>query len=239
MNKANKIVTVPNAVIGLMFAISISYIQIFKTTTIQSLFIMIMYILFAFSIFMLAKNSDIQIKKILDESSKKLEQLEERMRNSISIDEETGALKQSAFLDEVARMTDTSRRTEVPFCLLVMQCTNSKDRDNKNVLKEVIDHLKTRLRVSDRIGIVQGNIIAILLNNVQIDDANDLCSQLIDWFELESEIYLAGGLSEVVQNRDKPDSLLKRALQALDVAIEREYDRIEGQKILGQGRSSK
>lgn len=131
-------------------------------------------------------------------------------------DKVTGALTMEAFLEEVNREIDSSRRTEIPICMLIIQADHSDG--SEETLRNLALVLGERIRTSDRMAAVSHDQLAILLHNTTIDVATPVCEGFVGWIHKELNLSVSAGMSELVINRDRAGTLLSRTRQALEHA---------------------
>lgn len=132
-------------------------------------------------------------------------------------DVNTGALLRHAFVDELEREIEASRRTEVPMSLLTLEPEQSND---EGALQKLATALRERVRSSDRLAVVSKGQLGVLLHNTVIEDATVVSEGWIEWLRTERNAPVSAGLSELIAHRDDAQTFIGRSLQALEHAKE-------------------
>lgn len=158
----------------------------------------------------------------LRSASEAASQLQEALMQSSRLDHLTEALSEDSFLEEVDRELEVARRTEIPHCMIALQATRPEQRGDPLIAQKLIAALRRRMRAGDRIAHADAHYqqFAILLNNTALDDAKQLCQGLVLWLEREHDLQMTAGISEMIIHRDRAQSLLGRAIQALEYACD-------------------
>lgn len=132
-------------------------------------------------------------------------------------DVNTGALLRHAFVDELEREIESSRRTEVPMSLLTLE---PDDLSDESSLQRLASALRERVRSSDRLAVVSKGQLAVLLHNTVIEDATVVSEGWVEWLRAERNAPVSAGLSELIAHRDDAQTFIGRSLQALEHAKE-------------------
>ena len=158
--------------------------------------------------------------------SRQLEDLNENLKEEVTLDELTGAYNRRAFKSIIERAISSHKLTEQSYVLAIMDVDHFK-RINDNyghlqgdmVLKSLGKHIKSKIREGDTLIRYGGEEFVICFEHMKLETAVEIMEKMRQSIEelvlVQDEIITVSTGLSAVEEGDTPHSLLSRA----DIAL--------------------
>lgn len=136
------------------------------------------------------------------------------------MDSLTGSLNRRGFDDLLGIEVERASRHQRKMSLILWDIDHFKEINDEGghaqgdkILRQFAKHIQEKVRNIDYVARLGGDEFAVILPDTGIEEAMHVASRIHS--SLNGEFTISGGVAELTSSTEKPDSLMKRADQAL------------------------